>query len=319
MLKDIIVNPVKSTFTVLLASLFMAASPYVVADQTIDKTFNAKPNGLLHIDTDTGSINIESHQGNDIKVNIEIEGFDEGDFEIEFTQSDGGLKIEGDKKSSDWGWSSKRVRFEVSVPKQFNVKLETAGGSISVSDLTGQVDVRTSGGSLSFENIVGDINGRTSGGSIEVADTKGDVQVRTSGGSLSLGDIEGTLHARTSGGSITLGVVTGPADVATSGGSIRIREAGGSVVARTSGGSVDVTFTKQPKGDSDISTSGGSVTARLASDIAVNVYARGRKVFSDFEINGKTEAEYKLKGAINGGGPELELQTSSGSVYIRKD
>ncbi|WMS85697.1 DUF4097 family beta strand repeat-containing protein [Pleionea litopenaei] len=308
-----------STLSISLFSVMLSWSQLSFADQTVEKTFDVKAGADLVVDTDIGSIHVETHSSSQITAKIEIEGLDDDEFSVRFNPSNGGLRIDGDKQSSDWGWGSRRVKFSLVVPKEFNVQLETAGGSISIDDLQGNVDVRTSGGSLTFGNIIGNIDGRTSGGSISVDGAEGDVRVRTSGGSLSLGDIKGTLHGRTSGGSISLGLVTGPADVATSGGSIRIKNAGGEVKARTSGGSVDVTFTQQPKGNSDISTSGGSITARLSKDIAVNLYARGRKVYSDFPVNGETEAKYKLRGPINGGGPELELQTSSGSVYIKED
>ncbi|NVK88290.1 MAG: DUF4097 family beta strand repeat protein [Gammaproteobacteria bacterium] len=289
------------------------------ADQTIEKSFPVTPGSLLKVATDTGSIQVSTHNKSVIEVKAEIDGFEADDFSVSFLPEGGGLTVTGNKRSTDWGWGSKRVKFSFVVPKTFDLTLDTSGGSINIDDLIGTVKVRTSGGSLSFGKIQGDIEGRTSGGSIEVSGSKGNVRVHTSGGSLTLGDIEGDLHGRTSGGSIRLGTVTGKADVATSGGSIRIENAGGEIKARTSGGSVDVYFTQQPQGDSEISTSGGSITARLDKSIAVNLYARGRKVYSDFPVNGETEAKYKLRGPINGGGPELELQTSSGSVYIRED
>ena len=303
----------------LIAACFALMSNSVWADREIEKNFEVEQGGMLELDTDMGSIEVETHQSNSIKVSIEIEGLDEDEFDVTFDETSNGLSIEGNKKDSNWGsWGSRRVRFDITVPKHYNLNLHTSGGSIRVDDLVGNAEVDTSGGSLSFGNIEGEIDGRTSGGSIRVEGAKGNVKVRTSGGSLSIGDIAGDIHGRTSGGSIRLGVVSGTADVATSGGSIRIEEVGGQVEAKTSGGSVELTLSKQPKGHSDISTSGGSITAFLAEGIAVDLYARGRKVYSDFEVNGETSAKYKLKGPINGGGPELELQTSAGNVYIKK-
>lgn len=303
----------------MITALLALLSTSVWADREIEKSFDVEQGGLLELDTDMGSINVESHSSNRIKVSVEIEGWDEDEFEVSFKTTSNGLKIEGDKTGGNWGsWGSRRVRFDITVPQNFNLDMRTSGGSIRVDDLIGNVEVDTSGGSLRFGNIEGEIDGRTSGGSIRVEGAKGNVKVRTSGGSLSIGDIAGDIHGRTSGGSIRLGAVSGTADVATSGGSIRIEEVGGQVEAKTSGGSVELTLSKQPKGHSDISTSGGSITAYLADGIAVDLYARGRKVYSDFSVNGETSAKYKLKGPINGGGPELELQTSAGNVYIKK-
>jgi hypothetical protein len=288
------------------------------ADSTINKQFDIAAGGTIKLTTELGSIEVNSHDKPKVQVEVEVEGFESDEFTVEFEQKGNALEIKGTRHGSSWGWGNRKVHFEITVPKAFNLDLRTSGGSIRVDDLKGEVNVYTSGGSLHFGNIEGSINGSTSGGSVTVDGAKGKVEVRTSGGSLNLGDIDGDVYGRTSGGSIRLGSVSGETNVATSGGSIRIDDAGGKVVAKTSGGSVDLTLSRQPKGDCEISTSGGSITARLAADIAVNLDARGNKVRSDFEVNGETQAKYKLKGPINGGGPELELHTSAGNIYIKK-
>ncbi len=296
--------------------LGLVFSGQLLAEEDIKKSFDMEPGGLLKLDTDIGSIEVNSHSKNRVDVQVEIDGLDADEFEVSFKQNGDKLVIKGDRKGG--GWGSRKVHFEITVPKEFNLDMRTAGGSIRVDDLKGEVLVNTSGGSLYFGNIEGQIDGHTSGGSVTVDGAKGNVEVRTSGGSLTLGDIDGDVYGRTSGGSIRLGAVSGETNIATSGGSIRIEDAGGKVKAKTSGGSVDITISRQPKGDSEIATSGGSITARLAEDIAVTLDARGQKVRSEFEVNGETSAKYKLKGPINGGGPELELHTSAGNVYIKK-
>lgn len=303
---------------VLLSVLLLLFSSDLLADRTVTKSFDVKSGGLLELSTDYGSIEVTSHRASSIVVEVEIDGFDEDEFELQFEPNSGGLEIIGQGQSS-WSWGNRRVHFDIRVPEEYNLELSTRGGSIRVGDLKGQVAVRTSGGSLRFGDIEGDIKGHTSGGSISVQSCKGDVKVETSGGSLSIGDVSGDVHGRTSGGSISLESISGTANVATSGGSIKMGNVGGQVSAKTAGGSIKVAITKQPKGDSELSTSGGSIRVTLSPDIAVDLYARGRKVYSDFEVDGKTSAEYKLKGPINGGGPELELHTSSGNVYIEKD
>lgn len=305
------------TLTATIALGLLLSGP-LLADEEIKKSFDMAPGGLIKLNTDVGSIEVNSHNKSRVDVEVEIDGLDADEFEVSFEQKGATLVIKGDRRGGSWGWGSRKVHFEITVPKEFNLDMRTAGGSIRIDDLKGEVMVNTSGGSLYFGNIEGQIDGHTSGGSVTVDGAKGNVEVRTSGGSLTLGDIDGDVYGRTSGGSIRLGAVTGETNIATSGGSIRIEDAGGKVKAKTSGGSVDITISRQPKGDSEISTSGGSITARLADDIAVMLDARGHKVRSEFDVNGEKSAKYKLKGPINGGGPELELHTSAGNVYIKK-
>ncbi len=145
------------------------------------------------------------------------------------------------------------------------------------------------------------------------------LKLKTGGGSIDISDLEGDIVARTSGGSIKLGKITGDVKVRTSGGSIKVDEVAGLIDASTSGGSVRATLTQQPTQDSRLTTSGGSVTAYLAKGIAVDVVAKtsGGSVSSEFKVNGYL-SKRKIEGEINGGGPELYLRTSGGSVRIKE-
>jgi hypothetical protein len=145
------------------------------------------------------------------------------------------------------------------------------------------------------------------------------VDLRTGGGSIELSDLRGQVEAYTSGGSIRLGQIEGDVNAKTSGGSIKVEEVAGNINAHTSGGSIKATITKQPTKDCKLTTSGGSVTAYLSPSIAVDLVAsaRGGSVGSEFDVNGSLKKK-SLKGTINGGGPELVLKTSGGSVRIKK-
>jgi len=145
------------------------------------------------------------------------------------------------------------------------------------------IDLDTSGGSIEVEDLKGKVNAHTSGGSISVEDVEGDVNIKTSGGSLELENIIGEINAKTSGGSIKLKLPKNP--------------------------------TKAAK----VKTSGGSITAYLTKDVAVNLTAKtsGGRVSSEFDVNGST-SKRKIEGTINGGGPQLVLKTSGGSVRIKE-
>jgi DUF4097 and DUF4098 domain-containing protein YvlB len=231
--------------------------------------------------------------------------FDE--YEIDFHHSGKDVTIEavydrGSRIFSNMG-RHLRVRFIVTVPQKYNLNVKTSGGSISVADIEGDVKAKTSGGSLRFAYVKGPVRGRTSGGSITLDGCEGNADVTTSGGSIRIGKVQGEVNA------------------VTSGGSIKVKEVMGTINARTSGGSVSASIAKQPAGDCRLTTSGGSVTVYLAEDIKVDLDARtsGGRVYTDYPLTmqGKISKRY-LKGEINGGGPELYLRTSGGSIRIKK-
>ena len=101
-----------------------------------------------------------------------------------------------------------------------------------------------------------------------------------------------------------------------------MESAAGAVSARTSGGSVEVGFAGQPDGNSELRTSGGNVTVYLPDDIKANLSAStlGGGVSSDLpELTPENSAgRGSLNQSLNGGGPDMVLKTTGGSVRIRR-
>lgn len=321
--------------------------------EKIERTYSVKAGGNLTIVSEFGAIEVETADQNQVEIVVTkaAKSLNRSakealaDFEVAFSPEDTDVHIEGKFKQGRERWrkilNRLKIRFHVTVPKDYNVDLETQGGSIKGGDLDGKVRAHTSGGSLRFGNITGTVWGRTSGGSIEliscgsrvdlktsggsieVVDVAGDVQAQTSGDSLRFGAIQGSIWGKTSGGSIRVASCSGGADVQTSGGSIRLQSVGGDVNAKTSGGSIHAVTKTQLQDACNLRTSGGGITVTLIPDIAINVDAEtsGGRVSTDFAvasiIQGKVPRN-RLKGSINGGGPLLKLHTSGGNIHLQK-
>jgi hypothetical protein len=232
------------------------------------------------------------------------------DYDIQFNHRGNDVTIEAKYKKKGlrgfWNNIGKylRVKFIITVPSEYNVDLNTKGGSITVENLHGEVLSKTSGGSLNFDSIDGNISGKTSGGSI------------------SIGEVIGRSNIRTSGGSIHIMRADGPVDAHTSGGSITVEEVIGTIKAHTSGGSVKAYLSRQPESDCRLTTSGGSITVELSGDIGLDLDAKtsGGRVHTDFKVTlSGTISKRSLQGEMNGGGPELYLRTSGGSIYLKKN
>jgi hypothetical protein len=293
--------------------LIAAGVSFGSIEDSLNKSFTVGPGGLLTIDTARGSIEVRGTEGKrvDIEVVRKAKTSDKNEADeifnylrLDFNQSGNDVIIKGIKTTdSNKKLNKLNVKFILTVPLSYNVDLKTSGGSISVDDLEGAVDIRTSGGSLGLNNIKGPVAGKTSGGSISIGKVDGNVKVNTSGGSIRIENAYGTVNAHTSGGGIT------------------VNEVMGTIQADTSGGSVKAYISQQPKADCRLKTSGGSITVYLAEDVALNVDAgtSGGSIHTEFPvtIQGKV-SKRELKAQINGGGPELYLHTSGGSIYIKK-
>jgi len=307
----------------------------IQSDATVSRSFDVGAGGTLEVDAAFGSIEITTTSGNRVEVRVVREVRDRyeddaarilGEHRVEMSQNGNDVVVRAevdddarDRWNDDYRTTPLRVRFEVAVPRSYNVDLETRGGNISVEDLEGEVRTETAGGNLSFGSIDGTVWGRTSGGSITLEGSSGTAEVHTSGGNIDIGNVDADVHAETSGGSIRIERARGEVRAETSGGNITVEEVGGTIEAHSSGGNVTATITSQPTSDCRLSTSGGSVTVNLASGIGLEIDASTSigGVSSDFAVDGSVSRN-AIRGAINGGGPELRLRTSAGSIRIRE-
>ena len=284
-------------------------------DDNIKKSFQVEPGGHLTLDVQFGSIEVSPSEGKEVNIEVirKVKTSDPKKAEeilkshqVDFKQAGNDVMVKSGDRARAFGkgsWDHLEVRYVISVPKKFNVDLNTSGGSITVNDLEGEAIAKTSGGSLHFGNIQGPVSGKTSGGGITVLECTGKVDINTSGGSITLGKIAGPLLAQTSGGSI------------------RIDEVRGDVKASTSGGSIQASISRQPASDSELGTSGGSIHIKLKPDLNLNLVAKasGGDIQSDIPLMVQgAMSRSSLQGKMNAGGPQLYLHSSGGSVHISK-
>lgn len=286
--------------------------------RTVEKTFTVQSGGNLKAATQGGDITIKTSDRSEVHLLIKQEirasteqEADEILAKLTLTLEQSGNDVTAESKYEKRGpgtwfgnWPPVSVSFVVTVPKNFNLNLNTSGGNITVASLSGNVRARTSGGDLEFARIDGDIDAGTSGGDITLK--------------------EGTARAKlnTSGGDIEIDRAGGPTEVSTSGGDIRINSVAHLISASTSGGDVRAVITEALKQDTLLSTSGGNVDVELvkgagfqldASTSGGDVHASGLTITIEKGGTGKS----KLVGAVNGGGPLLKLRSSGGDVTVR--
>lgn len=276
-------------------------------DPFISRSFNLS-SGQLDVSTSGGSIRVEGENSNKVVVEMyvksskhsdeKIKEIVEEDYEISIEQSGSKVVAVAKRTAKNWSNNGISISFVVHTPKDFACNLHTSGGSLKISGVIGKSHSMT-----------------TSGGSITAEDMSGDLDATTSGGSINVEDFNGNLDARTSGGSINLEDIMGDIDVSTSGGGIKISDVSGSIHATTSGGSINADISSL-KDQLVLKTSGGSVRATIPSGLGLDLDLRGNRVNTSLSnFSGESKSD-RVKGTVNGGGIEVMLATSGGSVNL---
>ncbi len=308
-----------------------ACAALASTEETINKRLAVQPGGTLTVDVDFGSIDVATADGNEVVVDAwrKITRRQKADEEkflrdnpINIVQEGANVTVRSKNKQLSWGSRNRNEgKYTIRVPAQYNAKLGTAGGGISVAGLSGEVTANTSGGGLKFAHLTGPLKGVTSGGGIHVDQCDGALRINTSGGPIDVAGGGGSLDGETSGGGVSVKDFRGPARVGTSGGGIRVERVSGEIRGSTSGGAIHAELVSRVEAPVKLETSGGGVTLLVNGDTGFELDAAtsGGSVSSELPVTvvGKLDRHH-LKGPVNGGGKSVFLRSSGGGIHIKK-
>lgn len=290
-----------------LAVLLVFGGEAGAAGKKFDKKFTVSAGGTLTINTDVGSVKVIGGSGNEVSIQADIRGRekDVNRFEITANQTGNSVEVKGklEKSGSSWFWNNSEldVEYVISVPREYQIKMNTSGGNLAVNDVKGGIRGETSGGNIDIVGIEGEVDLETSGGNVHAEKCTGKIHLETSGGEIRIQSINGDVDVQTSGGNVKITDVEGKVRAETSGGDMVVKVKGSNkgVFAETSGGNIDIVVPKSATANIDAATSGGEVHC----DLPVT-------------LSGRID-ESRVKGTLNGGGNTIHAHTSGGDVRIR--
>lgn len=295
----------------------------------LTKSFSVNRGDRLEVYVDEGDIVVKAWEKNEALV--QVSGMDEEEAR--------GVSINQTGKTVRVGYEEQRgrsrhVRFEVSVPSQFDLNLETSGGDvvlqgnfngqlvgetsggdIQFGDVQGHVQMSTSGGDITGGKVTGDGKLETSGGDLKVTVVTGEAELDTSGGDITVGDVGKTLKASTAGGDVTVGNVGGRADLSTAGGSIHVGNVDGEARASTAGGDIIMGIVS---GSATMRTAGGDLELKGASGVITAKTSGGDVVLHNVTgtVSGETAGGDVTAELIPSGKGDSSLETANGEIAL---
>lgn len=204
----------------------------------------------------------------------------------------------------------------VTVPRDIgSVNIETEGGEIVTTGISGSLEAESGGGSIHLDDIGGTISAETGGGSIDVGTVGGDLKLRTGGGSIHIGTAKGKVVAESGGGNVVLVSGLQGASLQTGGGSIQVNKCTGQVKAETGGGSIEL---GEVGGGATMETGGGSLKLTSATGL-VKAETGGGSI----ELYGVPAAHVQTgagtitaKFVASSAAADSELETGAGDVTV---
>jgi hypothetical protein len=221
------------------------------------------------------------------------------DYDLDISVSNTKLTATSTPKNKMNNWKKTlSFSFKIYAPGNVSTKLETSGGNIVLTGLSGNQDFTTSGGNLDLKGLSGKVKGKTSGGNISLVNCKNDLDLATSGGNI---------NAQNSTGNIT---------VSTSGGSLKLDNLSGNIKAQTSGGNIDVKINK-PGNYISISNSAGRVHLTLPKNTGLDLKLNARQISTEnLENFSGSNSKEQITGTMNGGGIPVTVDAGSGKIDV---
>jgi DUF4097 and DUF4098 domain-containing protein YvlB len=320
-----------SLLALLVVGLLVAANPVQAAvEGHFDGTLTVSGLVDLEVETGSGSITIRPGSADKVEIHASIRAssgwhVSDSDAEAKVHSLESNPPIVQDGNTIRVGHIEDKdlsrnisISYELVVPAATHLRAQSGSGSQTIQGVEGPVDSNTGAGSLRISEIGKEVWARTGSGSIEVDSVHGSLRASTGSGSIRAIGIAGGLNASTGSGSVKL-EQTAPGDVEVSTGSGGVELTGIKGAIHVSTGSGSVRAEGEPAGEWRLHTASGSVTVRLPEQAAFDLEARTSSghIESSHPITVQgTIGPHEFHGKARGGGPVLELSTSSGNIHI---
>ncbi len=272
-------------------------------DVLYDETFRVRRGQRLVVDLGSENVTVRTGSGDRARVRVEGRGRDaEREFErrrFSVDANGGGLVVRTDPpRRRSMGRTDAQFHVTIEVPREFDAVLDLGSGNVDAASLEGDLTVDVGSGNVRVADVDG---GRivldTGSGNVQARALRGEVRIDTGSGNVQVESVDGELAVDTGSGNVSVGEVSGPSVVDTGSGGVEmtLRTAARTVVDTGSGG---VTLRLPRRAGFDVDLDGGTVRIDEALDFS------------------GTRERTEARGRINGGGPDLVVDTGSGSIRL---
>ena len=217
---------------------------------------------------------------------------------VEFQQVDDGISGTVNYLPGSWSVS---IAFEIQVPPNLSIQIESASGNIKIENYQGTLDLSTASGTLTLHHVNGEIQAETSSGTIEAQDVDGNVNVSSANGNIL---VSYSAPPQLMNNPVLL---TDVLEMWT--------------YSVEPDGTQNSSSPKLPgNGQRIFENSSGTITLQLPHDLGVDVFAQlfSGNFKSEFDQLQGSADNVRHTGHINGGGPLIILTNASGSIDVKE-
>jgi DUF4097 and DUF4098 domain-containing protein YvlB len=266
--------------------------------------------GALQQQTDTtlavqagGTLEVHSFGGR-----VTVRSWDRSQVRIRATHSDG-TRVQVRQRGNDvrvdatgrGGMPVTNVRFDVLVPRSYNIRMEGVNLSADVEGIRGAVQVGNVEGSLNLRDIAGNVT------------------VESVSGPLRIDNVTGRISATAVNQNVQVSRARGPLSVETVNGSVVIRDADtDNVNLSTINGFIEYDGAVRDGGRYFLATHNGRITMSVPAqaNARITITATTGKVEAAFPVSFSTSGDERFAFSIGTGSARVELESFNGTIRL---
>ncbi len=287
--------------TLLSAAIAASLMAPAWADEEVDETRSAEPDGIVEIINTRGNVVIEGWDENEVHVEGELDDLTE-EFVFEVDGNRTLIEVKVPKSHVNWGDGSD---LEIKVPENSRVSFEGVSTDATVTAIAGGIKIRT---------VSGDINAFEISKQVNVKTVSGDIDVRNSSGQANVSSVSGDLELDIDSSRVVLDTVSGDVDA-----NLETFER---LRANAVSGDIDVEGHFADSGEIDISSVSSEISLELEAPLNATITAQTgpggdiTNMVNDDEVETKFPAMNRLNTKVGDGSGSIKIRTVSGDIRI---
>lgn len=293
-------NRIEKCTIVMMATLMTAGAAW--AALPVSETLPAGPGAEVDVDVLSGTVAIEGW-GQDL---VEVAGtLGDGVERLDFEGDEDGVSIEVVYDEDYHGKQQVDTDLTIRLPAGVELSVETVSASISVTGVTGILDLETVSGSIDVSSKPAELDVETVSGNISVASAPPETDVSS---------VSGLIEIRAAGGAIDVENVSG--EIMIYGGVIDDGD------LETVSGDITCHAAPGPGQDLDIETTDGTVTLvvdpSLVASFELSTFSGTieNQIGPEPKRTSKYTPGTELKFNTGTGGPNISIDSFSGSIKL---
>lgn len=295
--------------------------------RTINRAFETGEKAVLHIESHSGSVSVEAHDGAAVLLeaivhvwsDIAAEADDASVLVERAMEQDGhrvivrapvlpdteGWRLWGGKRGS-------RVDYNVRVPLRTAVRVISRSGRVQIGGTEGRVHVESQSGRCTIAGVRGDVLAIARSGSVTIERITGNVDAEARSGRVEVRDVTGSAAVKAKSGIADVRDISGDVKIEGHTGLITIEHVGGrlQVIAHTG----TVRYSGQVLADIDIKAHTGGI--HLSVDPAHPFFIDAESQIGTV----RSDLAPRRNGAAGPApdGPKVRLRTHTGSIRLSR-